>query len=43
VVGKNTQVVFDIVDIGPEKDIILGYLWYKDYNLDISWKGDGYL
>jgi hypothetical protein len=24
--GKTTQVVFDIVDIGPKKDIILGRL-----------------
>jgi hypothetical protein len=26
VVGKTTQVVFNIVDMGLEKDIILGYL-----------------
>jgi len=29
-------VVFDIVDIGPEKDMILGLPWYKDYDPDIS-------
>ncbi len=41
--GKTIKVVFNIVDIRPTKDIILRRLWYKDYNLDIDWKGDGYL
>ncbi|EAQ84694.1 hypothetical protein CHGG_08708 [Chaetomium globosum CBS 148.51] len=43
VAGKTTQVVFDIVDMGPEKDIILGRPWHEDYDPDISWKGDGHL
>ena len=43
VAGKTTQVVFDIVDMGPEKDMILGRPWHEDYDPDISWKGDGHL
>jgi hypothetical protein len=36
-------VVFNIVDIGPKKDIILGRLWYRNYNPNIDWKGGGHL
>ena len=43
VAGKTTQVVFDIVDMGPAKDMILGRPWHRDYDPDISWKGDGHL
>ena len=34
--GKTTKVVFNIVDIGPIKDMILRRLWHEDYNLDID-------
>ena len=41
--GKTISVVFDIIDMGPTKDMILGRLWYKDYNPDIDWTDGGYL
>ena len=41
--GKTTQVVFDIADMGPKKDMILGLPWHQDYDPDISWKGGGHL
>ncbi|KAL2125802.1 hypothetical protein VTI74DRAFT_2712 [Chaetomium olivicolor] len=41
--GKTTQVVFDIVDMGPDKDMILGRPWHREYDPDIDWKGDGHL
>jgi len=41
--GKTTSVVFDIVDLGPRKDMILGRPWHKDYDPDISWKDGGHL
>ena len=41
--GKTTQVVFDIVDMGPKKDMILGRPWHRNYDPDIDWKGGSYL
>jgi hypothetical protein len=41
--GKTTQVVFDIVDMGPKKEMILGRPWHEDYDPDIRWKGGGHL
>jgi hypothetical protein len=41
--GKTTNVVFDIVDMGPDKDMILGHPWHEDYNPDINWKDGGHL
>ena len=41
--GKTTKVIFDIVDMGPKKDMILGRLWHEGYDPDISWKGGGHL
>ena len=41
--GKTTKVVFDIVDMGSKKDMILGRPWHRDYDPDISWKGGGHL
>ena len=41
--GKTIKVVFNIVDMGPIKDMILGRLWHKDYNPDIDWKRDSHL
>ena len=41
--GKTIEVTFDIIDIGPKKDIILGRLWHRIYDPDISWKGGGHL
>ena len=41
--GKTTTVIFDIVDMGSKKDMILGRLWHKEYDSDISWKGGGHL
>ena len=41
--GKTIEVIFDIIDIGPKKDIILGRPWHRIYNPDISWKGGGHL
>lgn len=43
VLGKTTKVIFDIVDMGPEKDMILGQPWHEDYNPDIDWKDGGHL
>ena len=43
IVGKTIVVIFSIIDIGNNKDIILGLLQYKDYNLDISQKNSSYL
>ena len=34
--GKTTQVVFTIVDMGPDKEMILGRPWHKEYDPDIS-------
>ncbi|KAK4233002.1 hypothetical protein C8A03DRAFT_19832, partial [Achaetomium macrosporum] len=41
--GKTTEVVFDIVEMGPKKDMILGRPWHRIYDPDISWKGGGHL
>jgi hypothetical protein len=41
--GKTTKVIFDIVDMGSKKDMILGRPWHKEYDPDISWKGGGHL
>ena len=41
--GKTTKVIFDIVDMGRKKDMILGRPWHKEYDPDISWKGGGHL
>ena len=37
------EVIFDIVDMGPKKDMILGRPWHRIYDPDISWKGGGHL
>ena len=41
--GKTTEVIFDIVDMVPKKDMILGRPWHRIYDPDISWKGGGHL
>ena len=41
--GKTVEVSFDIIDMRPSKDMILGHPWHTVYDPDTSWKDGGHL